>query len=131
MRPDDCTIEESTLGAIQQHVEQALKDSGAFGILPTPVDRIVAAAKLSVDRAVSLDDGFFAKLYRGERRYAVLFPRFWASWMLSREEFTLIIPFIKLGKHSSHCMRPAMTRYLGSGTLMPSLKTAKNPSILT
>ncbi len=45
-------------------MERALKDSGARGILPTPVDRIVAAAKLSVDKEVSLDDGFFSKLYR-------------------------------------------------------------------
>ena len=64
MRPDDCSIDEGIRGEIQQHVERALKDSGAYGILPTPIDRILAAAKLSVDKAVSLDDGFFAKLYR-------------------------------------------------------------------
>ena len=64
MRPDDCSVDEGVLGEIQQHVERALKDSGASGVLPTPVDRIVAAAKLSVDKEVSLDDGFFSKLYR-------------------------------------------------------------------
>src|SRR5262249_31984420 len=64
MRPDDCTIDANVAGEIQQHVERALKDSGAYGILPTPVDKIVAQAKLSVDKEISLDAGFFAKLYR-------------------------------------------------------------------
>jgi hypothetical protein len=65
MRPDDCSLDEGMLGEIQEHVARALKDSGAAGVLPTPVDRIVAAAKLSVDTSVSLDEGFFTKLYKG------------------------------------------------------------------
>jgi hypothetical protein len=64
MRPDDCSVDVATLAEIKQHVNRALKDSGAVGVFPTPVSRIIAAANLSVDGAVSLDDGFFAKLYR-------------------------------------------------------------------
>jgi hypothetical protein len=63
MRPDDCSVDEETLGEIRQHVDRALRDAGAVGVFPTPVDRIVAAANLSVDSSVSLDEGFFAKLY--------------------------------------------------------------------
>jgi hypothetical protein len=63
MRPDDCSVDEGTLGEIRQHVDRALKESGAYGVFPTPVGLIVAAAKLSVDDAVSLDEGFFSKLY--------------------------------------------------------------------
>ena len=64
MRPDDCSVDEDTVGEIGQHVDRALRDSGAMGVFPTPVDQIVAAAKLSVEANVSLDPGFFAKLYR-------------------------------------------------------------------
>jgi hypothetical protein len=64
MRPDDCSVDEGTLGEIKQHVERALRDSGALGVFPTPVERIVASAKLSIEKDVSLDPGFFSKLYR-------------------------------------------------------------------
>jgi hypothetical protein len=64
MLPDDCSIEDGVRAEIQQYVEKALKDSGADGVFPTKVDRIVTAAKLSVDREFSLDAGFLSKLYR-------------------------------------------------------------------
>lgn len=64
MRPDDCTVDEGTLAEIRQHVDRALKDSGAAGMFPTPVAKIIAAAKLSVDETISLDPGFFARIYR-------------------------------------------------------------------
>jgi hypothetical protein len=64
MRPDDCTVDEGTLAEIKQHVARALNDSGAAGVFPTPVGKIIAAAKLSIDQNVSLDDGFFSRLYR-------------------------------------------------------------------
>lgn len=65
MKPDDCTVDDATLGQIREHVERALRDSESAGVFPTPVDRIVAGAQLSVEPNVSLDEGFFAKLYRG------------------------------------------------------------------
>ena len=64
MRPDDCSVDDDTLGEIRQHAERALHDSGATGVFPTPVDRIVASAKLVVETDVSLDPGFFSRLYR-------------------------------------------------------------------
>ncbi len=64
MRPDDSSVDEGTLAEIKQHVDRALKESGAGGVFPTPVGRIIEAAKLSIDQTVSLDDVFFSKLYR-------------------------------------------------------------------
>ena len=73
MRPDDCSVDEGTLAEIKQHVDRALRESGAAGVFPTPVGQIISAAKLTVDQDVSLDEGFFSKLYRfgGKIRKAV------------------------------------------------------------
>ena len=63
MRPDDCSVDDDTLGEIRQHVDRALHQARAIGVFPTPVEQIVTAARLSVDSSVSLDQGFFARLY--------------------------------------------------------------------
>lgn len=64
MRPDDSSVDDGTLGEIREHVDRALRDSGALGVFPTPIERIVQSAKLSIASDVSLDAGFFAKIYR-------------------------------------------------------------------
>src|SRR5436190_8696207 len=63
MRPDDCSVDDDTLGEIRHHVDSALRQARAIGVFPTPVEQIVAAARLSVDSSVSLDQSFFARLY--------------------------------------------------------------------
>ena len=52
VRPDDCSVDDGTLAEIKEHVDRALRDSGAAGVFPTPVGRIIAAAKLSIDEAI-------------------------------------------------------------------------------
>lgn len=63
MLADDCSITAEQRDEVRLAARQALATAGAFGILPTPVDRILEAAKVSVV-PIALDEGYLTRLRR-------------------------------------------------------------------
>lgn len=63
MLPDDCSISAEQRDEVRQAAREALLKAGVVGILPTPVDRILEAAKVSVVPIV-LDEGYLDRLRR-------------------------------------------------------------------
>jgi hypothetical protein len=73
-RPDDFTLTPHDYMLIRKNADRLLRDAGALGRFPTPVEDIVKAARLSVDRQASLDQGFLKRIYgrsKGEIKRAV------------------------------------------------------------
>lgn len=63
MLPDDCSISAEQRDEVRLAARQALATAGALGVLPTPVDRILEAAKVSVV-PIALDEGYLGRLRR-------------------------------------------------------------------
>lgn len=63
-RPDDCSVSASDLQDIRKQADQLLREAGAYGRFPTPIEDIVAAAKLRIDYDSSLDETFLRRVYR-------------------------------------------------------------------
>ncbi len=61
-RPDDCSLTPGQFARVRKEAERALRDAGALGVLPTPVDRIMTVAKVEEVREDVLNPGFIAKL---------------------------------------------------------------------
>jgi Zn-dependent peptidase ImmA (M78 family) len=47
-RPDDSLLQPHQLANVQRHADRLLREASAIGVFPTPVDDIMAAAKLTV-----------------------------------------------------------------------------------
>jgi hypothetical protein len=47
-RPDDSLLQPHQLATVQRHADRLLREASALGVFPTPVDDIMAAAKLTV-----------------------------------------------------------------------------------
>jgi len=60
-------IDESSEAEVGKYALLALREANALGRLPTPVNEIVSALKLTVEKGISLDDGFLRRLYQGSR----------------------------------------------------------------
>lgn len=45
-RPDDCSLMPSQLARIQKEAERALQEASVLGVLPTPVEPVMAAARV-------------------------------------------------------------------------------------
>lgn len=63
MNRDDCTLSPQERASIRKEAERILRESGALGRLPTPVDEILAAAHLTHEPKPAIDAGFLAWLY--------------------------------------------------------------------
>jgi hypothetical protein len=63
-RPDDQTVSASELTEIRKQADRILREASAYGRFPTPVEDIVAAARLRVEREASLDVGYLARMYK-------------------------------------------------------------------
>lgn len=61
-RPDDCSLTPTQLARVRAEAERALREAGALGIFPTPVDRIMAVAKVEEVKEDVLNPGFIARL---------------------------------------------------------------------
>jgi hypothetical protein len=57
-RPDDSLLDSHQLANVLRHADQLLRDASAIGRFPTPIDDIMAAAKLTVVDDEVLSDGF-------------------------------------------------------------------------
>lgn len=61
MRPDDSTVSREQSIEIRLAATKMLRDAGAVGTYPTPVDEIMRAAKIEIV-PIALDEGYLAKL---------------------------------------------------------------------
>lgn len=61
-RPDDCSLTPPQLARVRSEAERALREAGALGVFPTPVDRIMAVAKVEEVKDDVLNPGFIARL---------------------------------------------------------------------
>jgi Zn-dependent peptidase ImmA (M78 family) len=62
MKPDDCTLTVSQRARVRAEAERALREAGALGVFPTPVERIMAVAKVEEVKDNVLDEGFLEKI---------------------------------------------------------------------
>jgi hypothetical protein len=61
-RPDDCTLTPGQLAIIRKEAERALREAGALGVFPTPIDRIMSVAKVEEVPEDLLSPGLLAKI---------------------------------------------------------------------
>lgn len=57
MRPDDSLLDSQQLTTVQRHADRLLREAGAIGRYPTPIDDLLAAAKLILVDDELLDEG--------------------------------------------------------------------------
>lgn len=63
-RPDDQTVSAAEMADIRKEADRILRAASAYGRFPTPVDDIIAAAKLKVEKEASLDVGYLSRMYK-------------------------------------------------------------------
>jgi Zn-dependent peptidase ImmA (M78 family) len=61
-RPDDCNLTPGQLAKIRREAERALREAGALGVFPTPVEQIMTVAKIEEVKEDVLSMGFIEKL---------------------------------------------------------------------
>jgi Zn-dependent peptidase ImmA (M78 family) len=61
-RPDDCSLTPGQQATIRREAERALREAGALGVFPTPVDRIMSVAKVEEVTEDLLSPGLLAKI---------------------------------------------------------------------
>ncbi len=66
-RPNDCSLSPSQLATVEKHAALLLKEASALHVFPTPVDRLMAAAKLTVVDDNFLDEGVIAQFMRSAK----------------------------------------------------------------
>ena len=68
LRPDDSSLSLRQQRLIRKHARQALESARAFGVFPTPVDEIMAAAKVFVAEEDISDERFLKKMAKAAGR---------------------------------------------------------------
>ena len=61
-RPDDCSLSLAQLAKVRKEAERALREADVLGVLPTPIDHILAVAKVEEVKDNVLDEGFLTKM---------------------------------------------------------------------
>ena len=61
-KPDDCSLTPVQLAKIRAEADRALREAGAYGVFPTPVDSIMAVAKVKEVMEDVLSESFIAKM---------------------------------------------------------------------
>lgn len=61
-RPDDCSLTPSQLARVRAEAERALREAGALGVFPTPVEAIMTVAKVEEVKEDVLNPSFIDKL---------------------------------------------------------------------
>lgn len=67
-RPDDCTLTPGQLAIIRREAERALREAGALGVFPTPVERIMSVADVTEVKEDLLSPGLLAKIRAGAEK---------------------------------------------------------------
>jgi hypothetical protein len=61
-RPDDCNLTPGQQATIRREAERALREAGALGVFPTPIDRIMSVANVEEVTEDLLSPGLLAKI---------------------------------------------------------------------
>ncbi len=61
-RPDDCILTPGQLANIRREAERALREAGALGVFPTPIDRIMSVANVEEVPEDLMSPGLLAKI---------------------------------------------------------------------
>jgi hypothetical protein len=64
MKPDDSSLDPYSQKEVRDQADRLLREAGAYGIFPTPINDLISAARLTLDRETSLDEGFLKKIYK-------------------------------------------------------------------
>ncbi len=67
-RPDDCSLTPGQSAKIRKEAERALRAAGALGVLPTPIDRIMSAARVEEVDEDLLAPGLLARIRSAAQR---------------------------------------------------------------
>ena len=62
LKPDDSSLTPPQWSNVRRYAQKALQEAGVLGVLPTPVDDILAAANVEPINEEVLDSGFLRKL---------------------------------------------------------------------
>lgn len=106
-RPDDSLLDEHQLANVQRHADRLLREASALGRFPTPVDDLLAAAKLVIVSDEVLNETFIQRFVaKAKASYATIKSALSKVMGLfeSRDRLVLIdrdapkpkVPFIKL-----------------------------------
>ena len=118
-RPDDSLLDSHQLANVLRHADQLLRDASALGRFPTPIDDLMAAAKLTVVDDEVLNESFL-QLFLKKARATVATVKSALSKVLglfeANDRFVVIdkdapkprIPFIKLHE-AGHGTMPHQT----------------------
>lgn len=63
-RPDDSLLDPHQLANVQRHADRLLREASAIGRFPTPIDDLMAAAKLTVVDDEVLDENFLQQFIK-------------------------------------------------------------------
>lgn len=61
-RPDDCSLTPGQMDRVKREAERALREAGALGVFPTPVESVMAVARVEEVKEDVLNPTFIAKL---------------------------------------------------------------------
>ena len=61
-RPDDCSLTPNQLARIRREAERALREAGTFGVFPTPLEKIMAVARVAEAEEDALNPGLIGRL---------------------------------------------------------------------
>jgi hypothetical protein len=64
-KPDDSTLTEQQYLRVRREAERALREAGALGVFPTPIDRIMTVANVTEVKEDVLNESFITKLRVG------------------------------------------------------------------
>jgi len=64
MKPDDSSLDPDCQQDVRDQADRLLRQAGAYGRFPTPIDDLISAARLQLDSEASLDESFLKKIYR-------------------------------------------------------------------
>lgn len=67
-RPDDCSLTHIQMARVRAEAKRALHEAGAHGVFPTPVEDIMAVAKVQEVKEDVLNPSFIAKLRLGAEK---------------------------------------------------------------
>jgi hypothetical protein len=67
-RPDDCSLTPGQLAIIRREAERALREAGALGVFPTPVENIMSVADVEEVKEDLLSPGLLEKIRAGAEK---------------------------------------------------------------
>jgi hypothetical protein len=70
-RPDDSLLQPHQLATVQRHADRLLREASALGVFPTPIDDIMAAAKLTVVDDEVLNENLLRQFMKKAKQFGL------------------------------------------------------------